>query len=59
MACLKACYSTRKEAKAALRLLKKRRTGVTTFYYCDTCSYYHLTSMPKQASRKLSRQKKK
>lgn len=55
--CFKHCYATRREAKHARRELnKKYEQGLTSIYWCEACSNYHLTSMPK-STRKEMRQR--
>lgn len=56
--CLKNCYDTRKEAKKRMKELNKAHHfegKLNNIYYCEQCSSYHLTSMPKQKSRDWTR----
>lgn len=57
MGCGKRGYFSRKEAKKAMRYYNTqfKDTPLTDVYYCDECSYYHLTSMPKQQARDYRR----
>lgn len=58
IACLKKPYTTRSEAKKAMKLLNKShnlKNNLTNIYFCEKCSQYHLTTLPKQASRDFTR----
>ncbi len=62
--CFKQCYATRREAKQARRKLNQKYgdNGLTSIYWCEACSNYHLTSMPKftrPAMRKNKNKKKR
>jgi hypothetical protein len=61
--CGKVIFPTRKEAKAAIKLINKqgsrKRKTLTDVYWCDPCSGYHMTSMAKQSSRDFNRHKRK
>lgn len=59
--CGKLVYVSRALAKRALKLFNKvKESGkwakkLTNVYYCEACSGYHLTSMSKRRSRKITR----
>lgn len=57
MTCGKRGYSSRKDAKRAIKYFNTRfkDNNLTDVYWCEECSYYHLTSMPKQQSRDYRR----
>lgn len=51
--CYKVCYNTRQDAKNDRRILKKAGRPLTSVYWCETCSAYHLTSQPKSDRKRL------
>lgn len=56
--CGKVCYPSRKVAKRALKRINHNRLidfVLTDTYYCEGCSSWHHTSMPKQDSREIRR----
>ena len=58
MICKKKPFQNRKKAKAVLKEIKKKKSSKRTeqaYYYCEECQAYHLTSMSKKKSRKLTR----
>lgn len=59
MSCGKKGYITRSEAKKNKKRLVKLGHTITNIYYCEDCSYYHLTSMNKQQSRNITKKVKK
>jgi hypothetical protein len=50
-------YIEKSDAKAAKRQINKSYSDkkITNIYWCEDCSAYHLTSMPKKKSRKITR----
>lgn len=57
MKCQKAWYLTRSDAKKALKRINKNyvtEKELTNVYKCE-CGYWHLTSLPKQVSRDITR----
>lgn len=60
--CFKKCFKTKQDAKNFRKIFNTMKSiggKLTTVYYCETCSRYHLTSMPKQSSRDYKRHLKK
>lgn len=60
--CNKKCHLTRKAAKAAMKHLNhdsKLQKKIQNVYYCKQCSNWHLTSIDKNKSRKLTRKNNK
>lgn len=56
--CAKKCFKTKQEAKNFRKIANTMKAiggKLTTVYFCDICSQYHLTSMPKQMSRDYKR----
>lgn len=54
--CKKVCYKSRKEAKAKIKDLNHNKGfSLTDVYYCEDCSYWHVTHMKKSDSRKYTR----
>jgi hypothetical protein len=53
----KRVYFEKSDAKAAKRIINKSPDldPITNIYWCDDCSGYHLTTMNKDRSRKLTR----
>lgn len=58
MRCEKVSYSTRVNAKAALKRINKlhiTERKLTDVYHCDRCGNWHLTSMDKRKTRAIRR----
>lgn len=58
MRCEKVYYSTRADAKAALKRINKLHNTdkkLTDVYLCDKCNHWHLTSMNKKKARAIRR----
>lgn len=56
--CTKKRYETKKYAKQYLKKLQKSNSlskNVTCVYFCHDCQCYHLTSMGKKKSRRMTR----
>lgn len=53
----KARYVSKDEAKRAKKNINKSfsKAKITNIYWCDPCAAYHLTSMPKEKSRNITR----
>lgn len=41
--CNKFCYATKKEAKTAIKNLKRSNRNIKHWYYCHVCEFYHVT----------------
>lgn len=57
--CNKKVYEKRSWAKKQAKWYKKKFKKEYTTYKCDKCGNYHLTTMDKKNSRKLTRNIKK
>jgi hypothetical protein len=57
--CEKKCYTSRKEAKKAMKMMNHNYGfKLTNVYYCLLCDHYHITSMSKKRSRKLNKKRR-
>jgi hypothetical protein len=58
VACGKRTYEKRKHAKRAMKAMnRKHGHTLENIYFCDRCNGYHLTTMDKADSRKMTRKK--
>lgn len=58
--CAKKCYIKKKEAKAAMKSLKReKKFDLQTIYFCNECTCWHTTSMDKQQSRNITKRSRK
>lgn len=55
--CKKIGFADRKVARKIKRLLQLKHHKTFTIYYCDLCQAYHFTSMDKQKSRQMQKNK--
>lgn len=57
--CGKACYDTRKEARAAARRYAARSPGRKQYpYFCRYCGSWHLSSMHAGEAKRINRERK-
>lgn len=58
--CYKKCYRTKQEAKNRIKInFCLFGDKHTTVYYCEDCSAWHGTTIPKQISRNITKHRKK